>query len=174
MSSNPTQPKFGDQGEGVSFPPEDDAEGHRYMAMGEGDGSAARADGGEGQPDGFRAMQADAGQEDDTEGHRAMAADAGDGAPTDGPLGRRLVMADGDEDDTEGHRIVAFSSPDGQPQDGPGGLRSLADGDEDDTEGHRAVFVDGRPAGQPDSADPDGFKAMAEGGDDGPDGIMAR
>ena len=117
MSSNPTQPKFGDQGEGVSFPPEDDAEGHRLLAAAgdQPEGFAARADGGDGRPEGFKAM---ADSEDDTEGHRVVTfADA----PDQGPEGHKLIPLDGGDDDTEGHRIAL-----------------VADG-EDDTEGHRAV-----------------------------------
>ena len=119
MSSNPTQPKLGDQGEGVNFPPEDDAEGHRYVTNAEGDGGtdgfAARLGEGDGQPEGFRAVSV---SEDDTEGHRIAATSEAGGQPDD----YRLVMADGDEDDTEGHRI-AFTADD--EKDGPDDLRSL-------------------------------------------------
>lgn len=108
MSSNPTQPKFGDQGEGVNFPPEDDAEGHA-IRFGEG--------GPDGGPEGARIVMTDGG-EDDTEGHRLTA--FAEGQPDDGPEGHKLVPLDSEDDDTEGHRIA--SSADGGQQDGPDGF----------------------------------------------------
>jgi hypothetical protein len=145
MSSNPTQPKFGDQGEGVNFPPEDDAEGHAFNpALAEGDGQPegfrAWAEG-DGQPEGFRAHVA--GDEDDTEGHKyPWAADRPEGF-VDGRAGgqpeamepvpsKEGFAAMADADDTEGHQLRSYSEG-GKPQDGPEGLKPVeTDGEKTD------------------------------------------
>ena len=152
MSSNPTQPKFGDQGEGVNFPPEDDAEGHRFAASADGDqpeGFNARLAEGDGRSEGFKAM---ADSEDDTEGHRNLRPfDAGQPEGMEPVPSKDGFAARAEGDDTEGHRAYLYADG-GEPQDGPEAARMTMVDDEDDTEGHRIVnAADGDDAG-PESA----------------------